>query len=275
MLTTCIHGNNWKIGCKTLECIERCDKDNAFYDKWDYWSLMTKSTFCLVPRGRRLGTFRFLEAIKAGCIPIVMANGWVLPFSEKIDWSRAVITWDERLFTDFEEIINAISKEEIYKMKQQIAWLYSAYFSSFEQIITTTLEIIKDRIFFDKSRNYEDWNNWPGALIKMNHFTDNYPLKTFSPIRYFTTVIYVTEANAWNIYKQVDAVEKSGKSDQIFILWASTSPAPENPAFQSMKSVVLIQNLELIKTASSKFINRDAFKNQYVSSKASAKLIVH
>mgnify|MGYP003729550393 CR=1 FL=1 len=68
MLTTCRHGNNWEELCPSTQCIEKCRIDNAEYDKWDYTELLRNSTFCLVPRGRRLGSYRFIEVLQLGCV---------------------------------------------------------------------------------------------------------------------------------------------------------------------------------------------------------------
>ena len=80
MLTTCRHGKDWEKLCQDPKCIQKCRADNAEYDRWDYTALLRNSTFCLVPRGRRLGSFRFIETLQQACVPVVLANEWVLPF---------------------------------------------------------------------------------------------------------------------------------------------------------------------------------------------------
>jgi glucuronyl/N-acetylglucosaminyl transferase EXT2 len=49
---------------------------------------LQEATFCLVLRGARLGQAALSDAIMAGCIPVIVADSYVLPFSETLDWTR-------------------------------------------------------------------------------------------------------------------------------------------------------------------------------------------
>lgn len=154
-----------------------------FTCRYDYEILLLNSTFCLVPRGRRLGSFRFLEALRAGCIPVILSNGWALPFHERIDWTRAVIFSDERLllqvskklqmhasvslelqvnFSDLTRIIpctlqipdilRSVSNVQILKLRQQTQFLWERYFSSIEKIVFTVFEVISQFVISYLSR---------------------------------------------------------------------------------------------------------------------------
>ena len=72
---------------------------------------------------------------------MLLSNGWELPFSEVIDWSKALIQGDERLLTELPSVVRSFSQEQILAMKQQALFLYEAYFSSVEKILLTTLEV--------------------------------------------------------------------------------------------------------------------------------------
>ena len=112
-----------------------------FFFRWDYEQLLSNTTFCLVPRGRRVGSFRFLETLRAGCVPVLLSNGWRLPFAEVIDWSEAVVEADERLLLQVPEMLRDIPASKVFAMRQQTQVLYDRYLSSVEKIVDTTIEV--------------------------------------------------------------------------------------------------------------------------------------
>lgn len=141
LLTTCRHGKKWRDAID-----ERCSQDDATYDNYDFADLMMQSKFCLTPRGRRLGSFRYLEAMSYGCVPVVLSDGWVKPFGEIIDWSKVVIQLDEDMILLVPDILRDISDYSIKVMQKNIRAIYRQYFSTLERIITTTLSIIEKRV---------------------------------------------------------------------------------------------------------------------------------
>ncbi|VDL89569.1 unnamed protein product [Schistocephalus solidus] len=157
--TTCRHTSNWSAFADL-----RCANDNAYYGTVSFEDLLNNSTFCLVPRGRRLATYRFLEVLKAECIPVILANDWHLPFSEVIDWHEAVILGDERILFTLPDTLRDIPDSRIIQMRERIRFIWSTYFSSLRSIIMTTLEIIRNRVSLRQKR-HSHWNLPPGGLL--------------------------------------------------------------------------------------------------------------
>lgn len=46
----------------------------------EYAALLAGSRACLVPRGAGLHSYRLAEAVSCGCVPLVLSDGWVMPF---------------------------------------------------------------------------------------------------------------------------------------------------------------------------------------------------
>ncbi|XP_033925185.1 exostosin-like 1 isoform X3 [Melopsittacus undulatus] len=213
-LTTCKHGKDWERHKDT-----RCDKDNVNYEKFDYQELLHNSTFCIVPRGRRLGSFRFLEALQAACIPVLLSDGWELPFAEAIDWGKAAVVGNEKLL-----------------LQQQTQFLWDAYFSSVDKIVHTTLEIIRDRLLQHRSRSRVLWNALPGGLLALPDFSTHlgdFPFyhlqRGSSPSKRFTAFIRVTSMEgslSQPILRLIQAVSRSQYCAQILVLWSSEKPSP-------------------------------------------------
>nr|XP_033788938.1 exostosin-1 [Geotrypetes seraphini] len=270
LLTTCKHGKDWQKHKDS-----RCDKDNTEYEKYDYREMLHNATFCLVPRGRRLGSFRFLEALQAACVPVMLSNGWELPFSEVIDWNLAAIIGDERLLLQIPSTIRSIHQDKILALRQQTQFLWEAYFSSVEKIVLTTLEIIQDRIFKHISRNSLIWNKHPGGLFVLAQYSSYlgdfpyyYANLGVKPPSKFTAVIHgVTPlvSQSQPVLKLLVAVAKSQYCSQIIVLWNCDKPLPAKHRWPATVVPVIVIEGEN-KVMSSRFIPYDNIQTDAVLS---------
>uniref|UniRef100_A0A3Q3WQ20 Exostosin glycosyltransferase 1 n=1 Tax=Mola mola TaxID=94237 RepID=A0A3Q3WQ20_MOLML len=258
LLTTCKHGKDWEKHKDS-----RCDRDNEEYSKFDYQELLHNSSFCLVPRGRRLGSFRFLEALQAACIPVILSNGWEPPFSEVIEWRKAAIIGDERLLLQVPSITRSVGHDRILALRQQIQFLWDAYFSSVAKIVSTTLEIIQDRIDSHVSRNRLLWNSLPGGLYALPQYSADptqfpfyYSILGKSPSQQFTALIHTVtplQSQMSPVVKLIIAVAKSKFCAQIVVLWNCDKPLPPRNKWPSTSvPLTVIEGLTKV-TMSSRF----------------------
>ncbi|KAG5839150.1 hypothetical protein ANANG_G00201890 [Anguilla anguilla] len=138
---------------------KRCHKGQVF----DYPHVLQESSFCVVLRGARLGQAALSDVMQAGCVPVIVADSYILPFSEVLDWKRASVVIPEDKLPEMYSILKSIPQRQVEEMQRQAHWFWEAYFSSMKAIGMTTLQIINDRIYPYAARTYEQWNNPRGA----------------------------------------------------------------------------------------------------------------
>jgi hypothetical protein len=86
-----------------------------------YHSIMSRSTFTLCPAGYGRWSFRWVEALLCNSIPIIISDGYILPFGDSIDWSKYLIVLKEKSLKSIDSILREISPSTISSMQANIA----------------------------------------------------------------------------------------------------------------------------------------------------------
>ncbi|CAF3515074.1 unnamed protein product [Rotaria sp. Silwood1] len=136
------------------DIIIKYTNNNNSYDQYEYIELFQQSYFCLVPSGRRLYTYRFLESLQYGCIPVITTNNnelLILPFSEIINWSNIIIIYLNSSLSILPYYLKNINIKQRIKMQQECYNIWIKYFSSISRIILTLLDILNDRFISSSS----------------------------------------------------------------------------------------------------------------------------
>ncbi|KAF7810084.1 putative glycosyltransferase [Senna tora] len=82
-----------------------------------YIQHMKSSKYCLCPMGYEVNSPRIVEAIYYECVPVIIADNFVLPFSEVLDWSAFSVVVAEKDIPRLKEILLSIPMKKYLSMQ--------------------------------------------------------------------------------------------------------------------------------------------------------------
>lgn len=110
-----------------------------------YGNLLQNSTFVLCPRGLAPSTVRIFETLKAGRIPVIIADDWVPP--EGPDWNACSVRIPEGEISTLPERLSTV-EEQAPAMGEQARTTWEEWFApevSFHRIVNWCLDIQEER----------------------------------------------------------------------------------------------------------------------------------
>uniref|UniRef100_A0A8C4HIQ8 Exostosin glycosyltransferase 2 n=1 Tax=Dicentrarchus labrax TaxID=13489 RepID=A0A8C4HIQ8_DICLA len=225
---------------------KRCYKGQVY----DYPQILQESSFCVVLRGARLGQAALSDVLQAGCVPVILADSYILPFSEVLDWKRASVVIPEEKLSEMYTILKSIPHRQVEEMQRQAHWFWEAYFSSMKAIGLTTLQIINDRIYPYAARTYEQWNNPP--VVKWSSVNSPLFLPLIPPRAPGFTAVVLTYDRVESLFRVITEISKVPSLAKLLVVWNNQNKSPPEESLWPKVGVPL----KVVRTKENKLSNR-------------------
>jgi hypothetical protein len=110
-----------------------------------YKDLLTNAQFGAVVRGDTYYSYRFLEVMSAGAIPVILSDMWALPFHEVLDYPTFAVLAKEHELDTLEAELRAIPAEKVCAMRKAAFNVYTKHFATFDAQVETAMQIFEAR----------------------------------------------------------------------------------------------------------------------------------
>lgn len=88
--------------------------------RMNYVQHMKSSKYCICPMGYEVNSPRIVEAIYYECVPVIIADNFVLPFDDALDWSTFSVVVPEKDVPKLKEILLEIPESQYITMQSNV-----------------------------------------------------------------------------------------------------------------------------------------------------------
>ncbi|KAL1549366.1 putative glycosyltransferase [Salvia divinorum] len=84
-----------------------------------YSAMMRKSKYCICPSGYEVASPRMVEALYTGCVPVLVKDGYVPPFSDILNWKSFSVVVSVKEIPNLKSILAGISTRQYIRMQRR------------------------------------------------------------------------------------------------------------------------------------------------------------
>lgn len=84
-----------------------------------YNSMLRKSKFCLCPSGYEVASPRMVEALYMGCVPVIIKDSYVYPFSDVLNWKSFSVEVAVKDILNLKRILMGISSSQYIRLQRR------------------------------------------------------------------------------------------------------------------------------------------------------------
>lgn len=143
--TSCDHFINNMVREKEPALGAHCDEDALVHQNYTFNDLMN-TTFALVPAGVQPSSYRFLEVLSAGAIPVLIADNYVKPFDTLILWYKCLLQFPTTEMHRIIGTLRAMKAEEIVKRQGYCLAIYAEFLKDDETLLRSAVRALKARL---------------------------------------------------------------------------------------------------------------------------------
>ncbi|KAH9777148.1 exostosin domain-containing protein [Citrus sinensis] len=121
-----------------------------------YIQHMKSSRYCICPMGYEVNSPRIVEAIYYECVPVIIADNFVLPFGEVLDWSAFSVVIPEKDIPKLKEILLAIPLRKYLEMQVNVKMVQKHFVWHPVPIKYDLFHMVLHSIWFNRLNQIQD-----------------------------------------------------------------------------------------------------------------------